>query len=46
MDVTKFFPYPIPMDPDKLFFEMDSPLFMASTITYYQMGVSKLHDLD
>jgi len=31
------------MDPNsKLFLEMDSPLFMASTITYYQMGLGKL----
>jgi hypothetical protein len=33
MDVTKFFLYPIPMDPNnKLFLQMDSPLFMASTM--------------
>jgi hypothetical protein len=31
------------MDPNnKLFLEMDSPLLMASTITYYQMGLGKL----
>jgi hypothetical protein len=31
------------MDPNsKLFLEMDSPLLMAPTITYYQMGLSKL----
>ncbi len=36
MDLTNCFPHPIPMDPNiKLSLEMNSPLFMASTITYY-----------
>jgi hypothetical protein len=36
------------MDPNsKLSLEMDSPLLMASTITYYQMGLGKLlHAID
>ncbi len=43
MNLNDCFPNPIPMDPNsKLFLEMDSPLLMARTITYYQMGLSKL----
>lgn len=43
MDLINRFPNPIPMDPNsKLSLEMDSPLFVASTITYYRMGVGKL----
>jgi hypothetical protein len=43
MDLTDHFPNPIPMDPNsKLFVEMDSLMLVASTITYYWMGVSNL----
>jgi hypothetical protein len=43
MGLNDCFPIPIPMDPNsKLFLEMDSPLLMASTITYFQMGLGKL----
>lgn len=43
MNLNDCFPSPIPMDPSrKLSLEMDSPLLVASTITYYWMGLGKL----